>query len=258
MIRLPESGSVLGRCSCGALVREDSFRNECSLAEWHLSGFCQRCQDQFFLAVDQEGDAKVHPVQFGVLAANRSSGRELIEIGLLPFLCIPALHVLVWEARYALRIGRVIPNALPTELDPMAQLLAGYHVRVTSIYELSDSRLVEWFSDLELLIALDCRSLADIVDACPALRGGLGVSISDAIPWTSMTGRPRISFGRFVCAGRLDSGNSGDWPPPSALRLGARMAATLSLEEDSPSADKRTALWYLLEYVKGSPPNSCP
>ena len=102
-----------------------------------------------------------------------------------------------------MRIGRVIPIALPTELDPMAQLLAGYHVRVTSIYEFSDSRLAEWFSDLELLIALDCRSLADIVDACPALRGGLGVSISDAIPWAAMAGRPRTSFGRFVRAGRL-------------------------------------------------------
>ena len=93
MIRLPESGSVLGWCSCGALVREDSFRNECSLAEWHLSGFCQRCQDQFFLAVDQEGDAQVYRLRFGALAAHRSSGREVLEIGLIPFLCVPSLHV---------------------------------------------------------------------------------------------------------------------------------------------------------------------
>ena len=249
MIRLPESGSVLGWCGCGALVREDSFRNECSLAEWHLSGFCQRCQDKFFLAVDQEGDAQVYPFRFGALAAHRSSACEVLEIGLIPFLCIPSQHVLAWEARYALRIGRVIPPARPTELDPMAEVLAKHHVRATSIYEFLDPGLAEWFSDLELLVALDCRSLGEIVDACPVLRGGLGVSVADGIPWTMSAGRPRSALGPFVRAGRLDSGNNGDWPPPSALRLCARMGAALSLEDESPSGDKRTALWHLLESI---------
>ena len=258
MIRLPETGPELGRCGCGDVVRQDSFRDESSHVEWNLSGLCQRCQDRFFLARDQEGDAKDKPLHFGVLAAHRSSGPELIEIGLLPFLCIPALHVLVWEARYALRIGRVIPPARPAALDPMAQLLAGNHVRATSIYEFSDSRLVEWFYDLELLVALDCRSVADIVVACPALEGGLGVSISDAIPWTASASRPRNAFGRFVRAGWLESGDGGDWHPPSALRICARMGAALSLEDASLSGDKRPGLWHLLESVKDCLPNSCP
>ena len=258
MIRLPESGSVLGWCGCGALVREDSFRNECSLAEWHLSGFCQRCQDKFFLAVDQEGDPQVYPLRFGALAAHRRSACEVLEIGLIPFLCIPSLHVLAWEARYALRIGRVIPPARLTELDPMAQVLAKHHVRVTTIYEFLDPRLAEWFSDLELLVALDCRSVANIVVACPALGSGLGVSISDAIPWTAMTGRPRNAFGKYVRAERLVCGNSEDWPPPSALRLCARMAAALSLEDESPSGDKRTVLWHLLESVEICLPSLSP
>ena len=255
MIRLPETGPELGRCGCGAVVRQDGFRDESSHVEWELSGFCQRCQDQFFLALDQEGDARVYPLRFGVLAAHRSSGREVLEIGLLPFLCIPALQVLVWEAGYTLRIGRVIPPALPTELDPMAQVLARHHVRVTSIYEFSDPRLVEWFSDLELLITLDCRSLVEIVEACPALGNGLGVPISDAIPWIAMAGPALTSFGHCFRPGGLDSGRAEARPPTSALRLCARLAAALCVTNRGSSGEERTALWHVLESVKGCLPS---
>ena len=255
MIRLPETGPEIGRCGCGAVVRQDSFRDESSFVEWELSGFCQRCQDRFFLAVDQDGDARHYPLRFGVLAAHRRSGREVLEIGLLPFVCIPALHVLAWEARSSLRIGRVIPRALHAELEPMARVLAGHRVRVTSIYELSDPRMDEWFSDLDLLIALDCRSLAEIVDACPALGGGFGVPISDAIPWSAMAGRPLTSLGHFVRFGKLDSSRNADWPPISALRLCARIGSALCLENHSSSAQERTALWHLLESVKNCIPD---
>ena len=255
MIRLPETGPELGRCGCGAVVRPDGFRDESSPVEWDLSGFCQRCQDQFSLAVDQKGDARVYPLRFGVLAAHRSSGREVLEIGLLPFLCIPALHLLVWEARYTLRIGRVIPPALPTELDPIAQVLAKHRVRVTSIYEFSDPRLGEWFSDLELLITLDCRSMAEIVGACPALGGGLGVPISDAIPWSAMAGPPLTSFGHLVRPGGLDSRRNAESRPPSALRLCARLGAALCVTNRGSSEEARTALWHVLESVKGCLPS---
>ena len=258
MIRLPETGPELGRCGCGAVVRQDSFRDESSFVEWELSAFCQRCQDNFFLAVDQDGDAQHYPLRFGVLAANRRSGREVLEIGLLPFLCIPAMHLVVWEARYALRIGRVVPLARPSDLKPMARILDRHHVRVTSIYEVFDPRLSGWFSDLDLLIAHDCRSLAEIVGACPALRGGLGVPISDAIPWSVMAGPPLTSFGHCVRPEGLDSGRAEARPPTSALRLCARIGAALCLENRGSSDEERTALWHLLESIKGCLPNSSP
>ena len=138
----------------------------------------------------------------------------------------------------------------------MAQVLAKHRVRVTSIYEFSDPRLVEWFSDLELLITLDCRSVAEIVGACPALGGGLGVAISDAIPWSVMAGHPLTSFGHFVRPGGLDSRRNEESRPPSALRLCARLGAALCVTNRGSSGEARTALWHVLESVKGCLPRS--
>ena len=85
---------------------------------------------------------------------------------------------------YALRIGRVIPRALPTEFGPMAQLLAEHRVRVTSLCEFSDPRLAEWLSDLEIRIALARPSVDEIVRACPVLGRRRCVPLANAIPRT--------------------------------------------------------------------------
>ena len=250
MIRLPETGSVLGRCGCQAEVRADSFRDECSEVEWYLSGFCQACQDRFFLAVDQEGDARVHPIRFGSLSAHRSSGRQVLDISLLPFLFIPSLHLLAWEARFGLRLGPVLPRALASELDPMTPLLAGHRVRVTQVYSFADSRLSDWFSDLDLLVALDRGSIEAIVAACPVLGSGLTLALADEFPWSEMIGRPLSSFAHFVGAAGLDPVRTGEWPSPSSLRLCARMGAALARRGPDPSKEECTGLWHLLESVK--------
>ena len=43
-------------------------------------------------------------------------------------------------------------------------------------------RRAGWFSDLDLLLALDADSLKEIVGACPVLGGGLRTPLADALP----------------------------------------------------------------------------
>jgi len=37
------------KCSwCGNKIKTNSFKNKISLDEYHISGFCQKCQDKTF------------------------------------------------------------------------------------------------------------------------------------------------------------------------------------------------------------------
>ena len=184
----------VGQCVCGAIVGEDSFRDECSGHEFSLSGLCQDCQDLIFLFPPPEAGTNRHRIRFGALAAHRRSDRHVLEVAVLPFRFIPEHQVLAWEARYSLRIGPILPFALPSVRNPMASILAGHRVRVTEVYSFEDPRLARWFSDLDLLLALDRQSLETIVGACPALGGGLQVALADAVPWASLVGRPLSSL----------------------------------------------------------------
>ena len=140
------------------------------------------CQDLIFLFPPLEAGAPRHLIRFGALAAHRRSDRHVLEVAVLPFRFIPEHHVLAWEARSTLRIGSVLPFALPSELHPMASILAGHRVRVTEVYSFEDPRRAGWFSDLDLLLALDADSLKEIVGACPVLGGGLRIPLADALP----------------------------------------------------------------------------
>lgn len=42
--------SITGKSciSCGDVVTEESFRDDISLREYHISGLCQKCQDTVF------------------------------------------------------------------------------------------------------------------------------------------------------------------------------------------------------------------
>ena len=243
MIRLPETGPEVGRCVCGVVIREDSFRDKKSEKEWFLSSLCMECQDRVFLVPPQEVGAVRHTVRFGVLAAHRRSGRQILEVALLPFRFIPALHIVAWEPRYTLRIGPVLPLTLPAELDPMFRILAGHRVHLTEVDSFEDPRLAEWFSDLDLLATLDRRAGEEIVGACPVLGDAHAVALADAIPWRDIVSRPLIPFDGFVRSRGLDLFRAGSSLPPSPLRLCARLGAALGLEEHKP-------LWHLFESVK--------
>ena len=250
MIRLLETGPVLGTCVCQAMVREDSLRGDCSEHEWYLSGLCQSCQDRIFLAPGGEGGVRAHPIRFGALVAHSRSGRTVLEVVLIPFLFIPELHRAAWEARYILRIGPMLSFAPSTELNPMYRFLAGHRVRVTEVLSFDDPRLPVWFEDLDLLVALDRRSLDEIVGSCPVLGRGIQVSLADAVPWREIVSRPLVPFGSFVRSRGLDLARPDNCSPPSPLRVCARMAAALALVERGSYDKDRTALWHLLEGMR--------
>ena len=245
MIRLPASGAVLGRCVCGAVVRKDDWRDECSEREWLLSGLCQDCQDRIFLASD--GNAR-HPLRFGALAAHSVAGRDLTELAVLPFLFIPETGTVAWEARYALCIGPQLSSGLLSDLNPMAWMLAGNLLRVIRLHDLAEPLLAD-FSDLDLLLALDHNSLETIVGACPPLGGGFGVALSDALDWRSLAGRPLLPLGEFVHELGLEPSCPGSSPPPSPLRLCAQMGAALGLAGGRPLAQ-------LLDFVEDRLPET--
>ncbi len=47
----PEKATMtqIGWCpTCGAIIKEENFRNDLSKKEYSISGMCQKCQDQVF------------------------------------------------------------------------------------------------------------------------------------------------------------------------------------------------------------------
>ena len=233
MIRLPETGFVLGRSGCGTLVREDSFRDENSLAEWQISALSQSAQDRIYLGLSEAGGIR-YPIRFGALAAHAVSGGEVSEVAVLPFLFVPATHSVAWEPRFALRIGPMLSLGLLSDLDPMARMLLGHWLRVTDVSAFEDPRLGEWFADLDLLVALDQASLEAIVGACPVLGGGLQLALAEALDWRALTGRPLVPFPQFVRSTDLDPSLRQAGPRPSPLRVCARMGAALGFADGRP------------------------
>ena len=247
MIRLPVSGSELGRCLCGSAILEDFWRDECSEREWSQSGLCQDCQDKIFLG---QADVRSHALRFGVLTAHASSGCAMSEVAVIPFLFVPATGTVAWEARFTLRIGSMLPFGLLSDLEPMARILHGHWLRLTEVYP-ADPRLDKWFSDLDLLVALDQESLQAIVGVCPVLGGGIEVALADALDWRALVGRPLTPFPQFVRSVDLDPSRRRAGPRPSPLRVCARMGAALGLEDGRPL----TQLLELLEPHLRTPSN---
>lgn len=178
MIRLPETGPVLGQCRCGRLVTVD-FRDRLSRAEWTVSGLCAACIDAVFLALDEEGVLPPQPLRYGALAAHRTSGGDVVEIVLLPFVFVPALHNIAWNTQHIVRIGLALPPPSHAEYEALDALLIDPNVSVTDVASFTDPCLVDWFSDLALLLGSDDSSLDAIVHVCPALGTALQVPLAD-------------------------------------------------------------------------------
>lgn len=234
MIQVPETGRKLGRCVCGVLIREDSYRDQGSLAEARISQLCQSCIDHVFLVPPRESCEPRHRLRFGVIAAHNPSGRTGSEVAILPFLFIPALHLVAWEARHTLRIGTVLPSGSLSGFEPMGRTLATHLLRVTEVPSYAAPQLDEWFSDLHTLIALDGRALEEIVSACPSLGHVHAVSLAHAVPWRDLASRPLLPFDAFVRAHSLDPSRSEPCPAPSPLRTCALMGAALELKDGAP------------------------
>ena len=237
MISIPDTGPELGRCNCGRLVRWDSFRDRGSVDEWYVSSCCQVCQDKTFLFVNQDGDLQRSRVCFGAIAAHQMFN-GCVEITLLPFLFARRLPHVVWEARNAVRIGFLSPwppgHDLRMDFVPMVRVLHSHHLRLTQIKSPDDPRLDRWFSDLDLLVALDTPSLCAIARTCPSLARGVHLPLADVVPWSDVVRRPLLPFHSFVRARELDPVHVDLLPDSSPLRICALMGAALHLEDGAP------------------------
>ena len=252
MIRLPETGFVLGICGCGKTVREDSFSDRLSHLEWHISRMCGECQSRTFLGLDPAGVLPPSPIRFGVIAAEGWPHADVSELALLPFRFVPEFHVLAWEARFILRLGPFLESPSHAELQPMSGILAGHRVRVTDFASFRDLRLDEWFSDLDLLLVLDQASALSVLRTCPALAVGAPhvAVLAGEVPWPRLTGHPLLPFEAFIRAHDLDFCPDAARSPRSALSQCACAAAALALPDPASPDDERTALWHLFASVK--------
>ena len=245
MSRVPSTGTVLGPGEA-FLARPDAFpfRDEGSIAEWMISGLDQREQDQVYLPLSQGGGTR-YPIRFGALAAHALEGSALKEITLIPFLFVAPTRTVAWEARCILRIGPTPSARLLSDLEPMAAPLEGHFLRVTDVSSFTDPRFGRWFSDLDLLLALDSESLRAIVGGCPALGRAHEVPLAEDLDWHAIAGCSLVPLGRFVRCADLDSVSPGT--PPSPLRLCAWMGAALV-------HSRGPALSHLLDFVRGALP----
>lgn len=177
MIRLPETGPVLGRCRCGRLVTDD-FRDALSRAEAQISGMCAACIDAVFLALDEEGVLPPQLLRYGALAVHRTSGGEIVEVVLLPFVAAPVLHKIAWNTQHIVRIGYALPPPSHAEYEALDVLLEAPNVSVTDVASFTDPCLA-WLSDLAVLFGSDSPSLDAIAKMCPVLGTALRVPLSD-------------------------------------------------------------------------------
>ena len=88
------------RCTCGAVVSADSFRDRISYREHARSGWCQACQDDYFFRASRDARQR-YPIRRGVLAAPAVHDGAVVELALLPF----HLH----RPRGPGRVGGAIP-----------------------------------------------------------------------------------------------------------------------------------------------------
>ena len=211
------------RCDCGAPVYANSFRNRLSYSEFHISGFCQACQDTVFIATGDVGGAVRYALRRGAVAASVERG-EVSEVGLVPFLFTVSRRSVAWEARYVTHVRSVRgPSAAPLdELRAMECLLTQHQIRVRSVDSVGHPLLAQWFGRCELLVGLDTPALERVAALCPALAGAAQAPI--AVPFERRYGAMVVSLGDVVARLRLDSPD----PAPSALRLCAWMGALLA------------------------------
>lgn len=214
---------------CGATVSADSFRDRLSYSEFHISGLCQGCQDDFFIAEDDLGGPVRYALRRGAVAA--SVEREGVsEVAVIPFTFTVPRRPVAWEARYVLRM-RSVPGPLADPLDELCAMecpLAGHQIRVRSVDSLDHPLPTLWHGRCELAIGLDTSALDRVAVLCPALAGAARASI--AVPFQRRYGTPVASLGDVVAKLRLDSPH----PAPSALRMCSWIAALLA--GPSPSA----------------------
>lgn len=200
MTRFQGSYPEVGRCVCGAAIRDDSFRDRESYLEFYRhSGFCQECQDGVFLAGTGWDEPRRFPLRSGALVAATVHAGSLAELAVLPFRFIVPPARIVWEPRYLIRAGSGLAPLDPwNELDPMREALDDHQVRIEETGSFEHPLLRRRLHDADLVLGLDRASLQAVARACPFLPGGDALAaLEDEAPWREAYGCPLLPLHDF-------------------------------------------------------------
>ena len=175
------------RCTCGAVVSADSFRDRLSYREHARTGWCQACQDDFYFRPSAD-DARVrYPIRRGVLAAPAVHDGAVVELALLPFICIVPEARVEWEARFLLRAGaNRAPLELACELGPLQPALATHQVRLTEVDDIGGAE-VRAALDVDLAVVRDAAA-REALARLPLGKEPLCLALADDLPWRGLFG----------------------------------------------------------------------
>ena len=177
----------VGRCDCGAVVLPTSFRDRVSWREFHRTRLCQSCQDDLFFRASRPDARWRYPIRRAVLAAPLERDGAILELALLPFICIVPEARVEWEARFLLRAGpRRGALVLFDELFALSPALQTHQVRLS---EVDDVRAPEVRAalDVDLAIVRDAAA-RDALARCPLGEAALCLALADDLPWRTLFG----------------------------------------------------------------------
>ena len=178
-----------GRCGCGTVVFPASFRDRVSWREFHRTRLCQSCQDDLFFRASRPDARWRYPIRRAVLAVPLERNGAVVELGLLPFICVLPEARVEWEARFLLRAGpRRGALELFDELFALGPALETHQVRLT---ELDDVRAPEVRAalDVDLAVVRDATA-RDALGRLPLRKGALCFALADDLPWRRLFGAP--------------------------------------------------------------------
>ena len=179
-----------GSCSlCAAPVVPDGFRDRAAYRDFHITGLCQACQDELYLRPSVADARMRYPVRRGVLAAPAVRDGAVVELALLPFLCIVPEARVAWEARWMLRAGAGLAPLDPwRELEPAEPVLRSHQIRLTEVGDLGGTEVCAAL-DVDFAIVLDAPA-RDALAGLPLKDSALCVALADGLRSRARLGPP--------------------------------------------------------------------
>ena len=230
-------------CSlCDTPVAPDGFRDRDAYRDFHVTGLCQACQDaQYFRPSVADGRIR-YPIRRGVLAAPAVRGGAVVELALLPFLCIVPESRVEWEARWLLRAGaRCAPLDPWHELAPAEPVLRTHQVRLTEVSDLRGPE-VRAALDVDFAIVLDAPA-RNALAQLPLKRSALCLALAEDLRWEARVGPSHEALIAYWLGG-----------PVSVVRTCAQLLLALA----APTGRGRTRLGPLLQHPERFPELDLP
>ena len=182
--------AATGGCSlCAAPVVPDGFRDRAAYRDFHITGLCQACQDELYFRPSVADARMRYPVRRGVLAAPAVRDGAVVELALLPFLCVVPEARVAWEARWMLRAGaRLAPLDPWHELEPAEPVLRSHQVRLTEVADLAGAE-VRAALDVDFAVVLDAPARGALA-GLPLKDSALCVALAEDLRSRARLGPP--------------------------------------------------------------------